>query len=115
MGDIGNLANGLVNKVKSLFGIASPSKVFAEIGGYLAEGLNVGWDTEFPAIERDMIKQLNGLTTDIRASVIPADYSNSSNGFNQTINITSPQALNPSEVARQTRNATRDLVLAMSI
>lgn len=36
-----------------------------------------------------------------------------SGDFNQTINIYSPQALTPSEIARQTRNQTRSMVLAM--
>lgn len=34
-------------------------------------------------------------------------------GFNQTVNIFSPESLTPSEVARQTRNATRDMVLEL--
>lgn len=38
------LANGTVNLVQSIFGIHSPSKVMAEIGGYLTEGLANGID-----------------------------------------------------------------------
>ena len=34
-------------------------------------------------------------------------------GYNQTIIINSPTQLSPSEVARQTRNATRDMVLEL--
>lgn len=34
-------------------------------------------------------------------------------GYNQTIIINSPTALTPSEIARQTRNATRDMVLEL--
>ena len=34
-------------------------------------------------------------------------------GFNQQVVINSPKELSPSEVARQTRNATRDMVLAL--
>lgn len=34
-------------------------------------------------------------------------------GYNQTVNIYSPTALTPYEVARQTRNATRDMVLEL--
>lgn len=34
-------------------------------------------------------------------------------GYNQTVNIYSPQELSPSEVARQTRNATKNMVLAL--
>ena len=37
---------------------------------------------------------------------------NSSSGYNQTINITSPKALSPYEVARQTRLQTRRMILA---
>jgi hypothetical protein len=36
-------------------------------------------------------------------------------GYTQVLNISSPVALTPSEIARQTRNATRDMVLAMSV
>jgi phage-related protein len=35
---------GAIGAAKSLLGIASPSKVFAEIGGYTAEGMAVGVD-----------------------------------------------------------------------
>lgn len=44
-----HLVNPITNGVKPLFGIASPSTVFAEIGGFLVEGLHDGmagkWDT----------------------------------------------------------------------
>ncbi len=36
--------SGIVDGVKSTLGIASPSKVFAEIGDYMMEGLSVGVD-----------------------------------------------------------------------
>ena len=39
---IGNVVSSAVNAAKSFLGIASPSKVFAEIGDYTAEGLAVG-------------------------------------------------------------------------
>jgi phage-related protein len=51
---ITGLGSTIVSKVKSLFGINSPSKVFAEIGGYLAEGLGVGWENEI----KDVNKQI---------------------------------------------------------
>lgn len=37
-----HLVNPVINAVKNLFGIHSPSTVFAEIGGYVAEGLFKG-------------------------------------------------------------------------
>ena len=39
-----NLAQGAVNKVKEILHIASPSKVFIGIGGYVAEGFAIGMD-----------------------------------------------------------------------
>jgi phage-related protein len=62
--------NGVVNKVKEMvgklpsavkkvLGIESPSKVFAEIGGYMAEGLGVGWDKEIKDVSRDIEDGLN--------------------------------------------------------
>ena len=35
-------------------------------------------------------------------------------GYTQNVTINSPQELSPAEVARQTRNATRQMVLALS-
>lgn len=55
---ITNLGNTVVSKVKSLFGINSPSKVFAEIGGYLAEGLGEGWNDEITDVKNDISKDL---------------------------------------------------------
>lgn len=37
-----NISDPIINGVKNLFGIHSPSTVFAEIGGYLISGLNQG-------------------------------------------------------------------------
>lgn len=50
--------SGIVNGVKNLLGINSPSKVFAEIGVDSARGVGVGWDSKYgdikKSIERDM-------------------------------------------------------------
>lgn len=46
--------SNIVNGVKSALGIASPSKVFAAIGGYMAEGVGQGWDDEFSSVRRDI-------------------------------------------------------------
>lgn len=48
----------IVDGAKSLLGIASPSKVFASIGGYMAEGVGVGWEDEFDKIKSDIDKSL---------------------------------------------------------
>lgn len=46
--------NGVVDGVKSFLGIASPSKVFADIGKNMALGLGEGWDDEYGQIKRDI-------------------------------------------------------------
>lgn len=57
---------GLIGKlpktVKKLLGINSPSKVFAELGGYSAEGFGVGFDDSWKNITK-------GLQTDVNATV----------------------------------------------
>ena len=51
--------NALVSSVKSGLGIASPSKVFAKIGRFMAEGVGVGWGDEFSDIQKDINKSLD--------------------------------------------------------
>lgn len=51
---LGGWASGIVGDIKEFFGIQSPSKVFAGIGGYLAEGLGVGFEKEMNAVSRQM-------------------------------------------------------------
>lgn len=50
---------GVVDEVKDILGIASPSKVFAGIGGYMAEGLGQGFDKEFSSVKRGIQSQLD--------------------------------------------------------
>lgn len=52
---IGGFAKSVIGKIKGLFGIHSPSTVFAEIGGYLAEGLGNGWTEGYGAVERGLL------------------------------------------------------------
>ena len=54
-----NVFTGLVDGVKSFLGIASPSKVFAGIGGYMAEGLGQGFDKEFSSVKRGIQSKLD--------------------------------------------------------
>lgn len=54
-----NLGKNLLSKVKGLFGIHSPSKVFAQIGGYMAEGLGEGWEDEFASVQKDITAGLD--------------------------------------------------------
>ena len=56
---ISGMGSNIINKVKGIFGIASPSKVFAEIGEYLAEGLGIGWENEMQNVNRKIGEDIN--------------------------------------------------------
>ena len=54
-----NFFGGIVDGVKDFLGIHSPSKVFAGIGGFMAEGLGVGFDNEFSDIKKNIENSMN--------------------------------------------------------
>ena len=56
---ITSLGSTVIDKVKGIFGIASPSKVFAEIGGYLAEGLEEGWEDGIDDVNKKIGNDIN--------------------------------------------------------
>lgn len=47
--------NGIVDGVKGILGIKSPSKVFAGIGENMALGLGEGWNDEFGAVKKGVV------------------------------------------------------------
>ena len=53
--------SGIVDSVKGFLGIHSPSRVFAGIGKFMAEGLGDGWDSQFSKVRSDIE---NGLDFD---------------------------------------------------
>lgn len=53
--------SGIVDGVKGFLGIHSPSRVFAGIGKFMAEGLGDGWDIQFSKVRSDIE---NGLDFD---------------------------------------------------
>lgn len=66
--------NSLVGGVKRILGIHSPSKVFAGIGGFMAEGLGEGFDDEFASVKKDIEGSM-----DFDAGTITADANISRN------------------------------------
>ena len=50
---------GIVNNVKGVLGIHSPSRVFAGIGENMALGLGEGWESEYGAIKRGITSGLD--------------------------------------------------------
>ena len=65
--------SGIVSGVKGLLGIKSPSRVFASIGGYMAEGLGKGWENEYG----DIKKQIEG---DMNFGTATVDFASSAAG-----------------------------------
>lgn len=113
------------NAAKDFFKIGSPSRLMRDtIGRYIPEGMAVGIEQGSGYVFDAMDKISKGVASyEMNAnSVIGASgvgtYGQSlpayaSGGFSQNITINSPRELSPSEVARQTRNSTRNMVLAM--
>lgn len=65
-----SLCQSIVDRVNSFFGIHSPSKVFAKIGGFLAEGLGEGFTDEMEDVTKDMQKALPTLSLTAGGSTI---------------------------------------------
>lgn len=75
---VSGFVGGLVDGVKGVLGIRSPSKVFASIGGYMAEGLGEGWDDEYSSIK----KQIEGDMGFGTASIgVTGQYSSAYSGY----------------------------------
>lgn len=97
--DIKKIANDIIKQFKTALKIHSPSKVFAELGEFSAEGYEIGFS--------DSIKDIKKSIASILPNSIPnntskTNVSNVTNNFYQTNN--SPQPLSRLEVYRQTKN-----------
>lgn len=101
-----NFFSSIVSSVKNALGIHSPSKVFAGIGEYMAEGLGEGWNKAYSDVEkligRDMdfsgnISTSGTLTTAVggnagRFSAIPP--------VNLTVNVNGLHYMNAADLAK---------------
>lgn len=67
-----------VAAAKEDLGIASPSKVFAEIGGYMASGLDVGWTEKM----RDINRSISGSLASIASPPMAAESAGVTGGRN---------------------------------
>lgn len=56
---VSDFVGGIVDSVKGVLGIASPSKVFADMGENMALGLGQGWDSEYDRIKRNIESGMN--------------------------------------------------------
>lgn len=123
-----NAAKAALDAAKDFLGIASPSKVMKkEVGRWIPAGMAEGIVENTKPVT-DAMKQLTKetagtLQTDLAVGLSQGQrklnqateqgQDTAAGGYNQTVNIYSPQELSLSEVARQTRNATKNMVLAL--
>lgn len=57
-----DMCKKMTTTVKKTLKIASPSKVFAELGGYTAEGFGVGFANEVQTVNKQVENEINDLT-----------------------------------------------------
>ena len=111
---------------KNFLGINSPSRLFRYgIGQHIPSGLALGIEDNASMVSKamnDLSKEATGtINADVSMGISQSKYGNlagtegrnTNSGFQQNVNIYAPKELSPSEVARQTRNATRNMVLAL--
>ncbi len=122
---IGTVVGDAVGSLKKELGIASPSKVMRdEVGKMLPAGLAIGveqgMDKEGKRINDAMMR---GVPTTIdsyiasggsRKSAATGGQTVQGATFTQNVTINSPKEQSPSEIARHTRNATRQMALRMA-
>lgn len=78
---------GIVGGVKDFLGIHSPSRVFAGIGGYMAEGLGEGWDNEYGHIKKGIEDSLDFGTAsvDFNSSAMSLGNTNMTNKLSEKL------------------------------
>lgn len=128
---IQGFGSSIMNGIKGIFGIKSPSTVMRdEIGKNLILGMGVGIEKEIPKLQRDIDREMGALTAKMKSTVEfetsnnarvmtgNSGYgrgnevitNNNDNGITQNVTIVSPENT-PSENARQLKKAGRDLAL----
>lgn len=77
--------DGVVGGIKDFLGIHSPSKVFAKIGGFMAEGLGDGFDDQFKSVKKDIENSMSFDAGTITADAnISKHYTSGSYGLAST-------------------------------
>lgn len=138
---IGGFAGGIVKSFKGFLGIHSPSRVMRkEVGPFVGRGLGLGILDSFKVVKSNILDFKNMILDEMRidgsdafdslgifkevkiqmdneefsgASVRSNNSAEKNGNVYQTINVNSPKALDASETARQTKNATRELILKL--
>lgn len=117
------LAQKALAAAKAALGIKSPSKVMRDqVGRWIPAGIAEGIERYGSVVDGAMdgiaadvsgLRMQNMLLRHGRLAYAGSGAAAGGNGYNQTINVYSPEALTPSEIARQTRIQTQNMVLAL--
>lgn len=101
-------ADWLPKWVKDKLGIASPSKVFAEIGKFSADGLGIGFTNEMKKVKKSITNavEMDDVTLGSKANINAID--NNNNSINNTPNknitlnytVNSPTALSQRQISK---------------
>ncbi len=113
---IGNLCDDFVDGIKETLDIHSPSRVMMKLGAYTGEGFGLGIQSTIGQISRQAQAMANAAIPNVGTG--SESYSSVANkgtnaGINQTVNIYSPLALSPSEIAKQNKRVLQELALAL--
>ncbi len=117
IGWLNDKVGGIVNGVKAMLGIHSPSTVFAGIGENMALGLAAGWDDQYSSIKRQIEGGMNfapvsvGVTGSYTGAYGGQAQQNPINRGGDTFNFYSPKALDPVSAAREMRKAKQQMAL----
>lgn len=101
------LGKKAINALKDTLGIASPSKVMKEIGGYMSEGLAEGWTEGMEDFEGDMLDAADNFTASMTADISATGTAGAAmvgdattiNGGAITMNIYGAEGQNVNELA----------------
>lgn len=102
-----NIGKSVVSGLKGILGIHSPSRVFMELGELSAEGYLIGISSMMEDAEAEMKTDVEGLTTNMNATVSANGVSGSSiennttyNGGSITVNVYGAQGQDVNELAK---------------
>lgn len=113
-----SIIQSIKNAMTSEAQIESPSKLFAnEVGKWIPAGIALGIDENLDPLNKSISNAVSVMLGDFDTAVSTGNATGAAagSGVNYTFNQynSSPKPLSPSEVARQSRLATRQMVLAL--
>jgi phage-related protein len=113
---ISGFFGGVVDDIKKFFGIASPSKLMAKLGGFMGEGVGVGFEAAMKTVTKDMenaipksfdmpaldygISAARNISTNIAPTAVNSTAYGVSQSQAKNYTISIPVVLNGKEIAK---------------